>query len=47
MFDAHTAIRRERVWFMQPAGERQNTIVATVCGLIFSALVIGHLAGVL
>lgn len=43
MFDANTANRRERVWFMQ-FGQREDTIIATACGLIFAAMFI---AGVL
>ena len=43
MFDANTANRRERIEFIQ-FGERSNTIIATVCGLVFAAMCI---AGVL
>jgi len=46
MFDAHTANRRERVWFMQ-FGQQQNNLIAYGSAVVFAALVIGHLAGVL
>lgn len=39
MFDANTANRRERIEFMQ-FGQQQDTVIATVCGLVFAALTI-------
>lgn len=42
MFDAHTATRREQIWFSQ-FGRTQNTVIATVSGLIFAALTVGYL----
>ena len=46
MFDAHTTTRREQLWFSQ-FGRTQNTLIAAVSGIVFAALVVGHLAGVL
>lgn len=46
MFDANTANRRERIDFIQN-GCAENALIATVSGIVFAALVVGHLAGVL
>ena len=39
MFDANTANRRERIEFIQ-RGKQQDTLIATVSGLVFAALTI-------
>lgn len=46
MFDANTANRREQLWFSQ-FGNKQNELIIWATGIISSALIIGHLAGVL